>query len=72
MRHASARSGASGVCGALGLDLSPVGIDIIHSRKELIGLKPDAARVDVDLETDPAGCPAVNPRYRCTKAVSGR
>lgn len=33
-------------------DLSRAGIDIIHSRKNLIGLRPDAVRVDVeDFET---------------------
>ena len=29
-------------------DLSRAGVDIIHSRKELIGLRPDAVRVDVE------------------------
>ncbi|MDX8514530.1 BTAD domain-containing putative transcriptional regulator [Mesorhizobium captivum] len=33
-------------------DLSRAGMDIVHSRKELIGLRPDAVRVDVeDFET---------------------
>ncbi|TGP27104.1 MULTISPECIES: BTAD domain-containing putative transcriptional regulator [unclassified Mesorhizobium] len=33
-------------------DLSRAGIDIIHSRRDLIGLRPDAVRVDVeDFET---------------------
>ncbi|BCG90457.1 transcriptional activator [Mesorhizobium sp. 113-3-9] len=29
-------------------DLSRAGVDIIHSRRELIGLRPDAVRVDVE------------------------
>src|SRR5919197_116714 len=29
-------------------DLSRAGMDIVHSRKELIGLRPDAVRVDVE------------------------
>ena len=29
-------------------DLSRADVDIIHSRRELIGLRPDAVRVDVE------------------------